>query len=360
MLFALVATVLSTTPQSVAPAPPLSRAFSPLRGVGYPLRDPSAISSPADACSTPVTDKAFQLRIILINDVYELKNWPHFRTAVGKLSKGKTIVVLAGDFVGPSLLSSYDNARGMIDCMNRCGVQYVCFGNHEADIPHSELIERIKESQFQWINSNMEDLDLDGIQLPDHVLIDIEDGPYSKRVGLLGLVTEDSTLYQPGAFNGATISPLDDTAERLRHRLVEHENLDLIIPITHQSMIRDREFARRFRDPGTENGNAFPLVIGGHDHSAYVETVEGAHIVKTSCDMHEIAGASIPKQYYLQFADLVLAVCDVVWPDPAGMRVDVSTQLFPISSFEPDRAMQVKSLTCEIQCPQPHPRRELC
>jgi hypothetical protein len=39
-----------------------------------------------------------------------------------------TIVVLPGDFVAPSLLSSLDRGKGMIDMMNRVGVNYVCFG----------------------------------------------------------------------------------------------------------------------------------------------------------------------------------------------------------------------------------------
>lgn len=37
----------------------------------------------------------------------------------------------------------------------RCGVEYVCFGNHETDIPHTELLRRIQQSNFKWINSNM-------------------------------------------------------------------------------------------------------------------------------------------------------------------------------------------------------------
>eukprot|EP00961_Rhodomonas_salina_P130487 1756735-Rhodomonas_salina.1 len=91
-----------------------------------------------------------RLRILFVNDVYELDNWPRFITAVNNLTveKENTIVLLPGDFVAPSLLSSLDHARGMIDCMNQVKIQYVCFGNHETDIPHSELIARIKESNF--------------------------------------------------------------------------------------------------------------------------------------------------------------------------------------------------------------------
>ena len=78
-----------------------------------------------------------KLRIIFVNDVYELDNLPRFATCVREQSTANTVVLLPGDFVAPSLLSQLDYARGMVDCLNRCGVHYVCFGNHEADIPHA-------------------------------------------------------------------------------------------------------------------------------------------------------------------------------------------------------------------------------
>ena len=77
-------------------------------------------------------DDKVWLRIIQINDVYELDNYPHFKTLVDEKSKGphKTLVVLSGDFLGPSLLSSLDKGRSMVDTMMACGITHVCFGNH--------------------------------------------------------------------------------------------------------------------------------------------------------------------------------------------------------------------------------------
>eukprot|EP00961_Rhodomonas_salina_P189452 2556012-Rhodomonas_salina.2 len=53
-----------------------------------------------------------RLRVLFVNDVYELDNWPRFLTAVEKLSDSNTIVLLPGDFLAPSLLSSIDQGRG--------------------------------------------------------------------------------------------------------------------------------------------------------------------------------------------------------------------------------------------------------
>ena len=117
---------------------------------------------------------AFRLRIIQINDVYELDQLPKFKSLLNEYTTTKrsdtttnshndtnenadhTIVICCGDFVAPSLLSSLDEGYSMIDLLNLCGIDYVCLGNHETDISISALHDRIvHQSQFTWINSNI-------------------------------------------------------------------------------------------------------------------------------------------------------------------------------------------------------------
>ncbi|GAB5373351.1 hypothetical protein AAMO2058_001743800, partial [Amorphochlora amoebiformis] len=100
-------------------------------------------------------DKVIHYRVICINDVYELENLARFKTALDSLRSPWCNAVLAGDFVSPSLLSSLDKGRAMVDVLNKAGIDLVCIGNHEADIPHAQLVRRIKESKFTWVNSNM-------------------------------------------------------------------------------------------------------------------------------------------------------------------------------------------------------------
>lgn len=97
----------------------------------------------------------------------------------------------------------------MVECMNAVGIQYCCFGNHETDVPHKELIARVKESSFKWINTNMQDIDLeDAGKLPTYEIITVSGVGQTRRIALLGLLTEDKGLYRAGAFNGATIKPV--------------------------------------------------------------------------------------------------------------------------------------------------------
>ena len=107
------------------------------------------------------------LRIIQINDVYELDNFPSLKTLIDthkeeetinneRRQPDKTLVICAGDFLAPSLLSSLDQGASMVDCLNAVGVTHVCLGNHEADVVPADtaLKVRMLQSNFVWINSN--------------------------------------------------------------------------------------------------------------------------------------------------------------------------------------------------------------
>lgn len=339
----------------------------------------------------------FRLRIIQINDVYELDHLPKLKSLIdaykhcgnssnqstgsqcndnnsstGELSSSSssngssgtaiktsvataadlTIVICCGDFAAPSLLSSLDEGYGMIDVMNMCGIDYVCFGNHETDISISALYDRIvHQSHFTWINSNMipkscddnentnnnhtngdggdrnEKMTLPWNHLPEYCEIvvnfdeneshdnshlsgdnkknDDEDNGTKKndahetprplqqqqRIVLLGLLTDDQSLYRPNnTFGGnVTILPILERSKGLIQQLhstrmsdsnTSHNDDDkydqmqlpppptppFIIPMTHQSIQHDRVLAQAI-------GHVCPIICGGHDHEIYHEFV---------------------------------------------------------------------------------------
>ena len=148
------------------------------------------------------------LKIIAVNDVYKIDQWPHFATCLQKESEPtqenvKIISVLPGDFLAPSLLSSIDKGEkliicirflnlslyfcscvghGMVDCMNKSGINYVCFGNHETDVDMKQMQSRIRESKFTWINSNMQSIPLAAdIKLPEYSVIEVFGAEDHKR-----------------------------------------------------------------------------------------------------------------------------------------------------------------------------------
>ena len=89
------------------------------------------------------------IRLVSINDVYKLENLPKLQNFLSKLSKQDHTrpngVLLCGDFVSPSTLSSLDGGRGMCDTLRAAGITHCIFGNHEADISLATLRDRVKE-----------------------------------------------------------------------------------------------------------------------------------------------------------------------------------------------------------------------
>ena len=286
-----------------------------------------------------------RLRIISINDVYKLDNFPSFKTLVDYYSSAEsaqrksdnsnsdgntlrwgpppdhTLVLFAGDFLGPSLLSSLDNGRGMVDTMSACQITHVSIGNHECDVPISALPDRIRESSFTWVNSNMRQLDgIIGVETCQYDVVTICKDGVTKRVALLGLLTEDPCLYRPGSFGDAMIEPVIDCTEKIIAELKgqESDHIDLVVPMTHQSMPNDRIFANHF------TGSTIPLVVGGHDHDIYDESHSGCRIIKTGMDA------------------VNAAIIDIDWclTSNVGKQPDISINLVPTASFAPDPKIQ--------------------
>jgi 2',3'-cyclic-nucleotide 2'-phosphodiesterase (5'-nucleotidase family) len=99
----------------------------------------------------------------------------------------------------------------------------------------TELIARIQESKFKWINSNMAiDLGPQVGQLPAFETIKVRGGGQERTVGIIGLLTDDKALYRPGAFNNAVISDVFDCADKMQELLYTQHKVDLVIPMTHQ------------------------------------------------------------------------------------------------------------------------------
>ena len=272
------------------------------------------------------------LRIIQINDVYELDNFASLYTLKEEVSKGpdRTLFFVCGDFLAPSLLSSLDKGAGMVDCLNAIGVTHVCFGNHECDVPMECLPRRIAQSEFVWVNTNMQDIH-DKLHISstcDYDLLQVTNGHQTKAIALLGLLTNEDGLYRPGSYANATIEPVIPTAETYVHRL-QHK-VDLMLPMTHQSIQDDRMFCQHF------GGSTFPIVLGGHDHTPFDETHNQSRIFKTGMDAHE-AG-----------------IIDILWQphhhssDTSRIQPTITAKLIPVAPYPPNPTIQARTESHQV------------
>ncbi|MEQ1764568.1 MAG: metallophosphoesterase, partial [Pyrinomonadaceae bacterium] len=120
----------------------------------------SAISTLAQAEVTKVT-------ILHLNDTYQMtpadggKRGGLARVLTVRkrvlLENPNTLMTLGGDTVSPSVETRTYRGAQMIDGWNAVGLDYAVFGNHEFDIKTNELLDRMKESKFTWLGTNVID-----------------------------------------------------------------------------------------------------------------------------------------------------------------------------------------------------------
>ena len=112
----------------------------------------------APRANAPVT-------FLQINDVYQtapvdnLGGLARVATIKRRLKdEGRTpFLVLAGDFLSPSVASSVFKGEQMVAALNAAGLDLATLGNHEFDFGDDVLIRRMMESKWEWVVSNVVD-----------------------------------------------------------------------------------------------------------------------------------------------------------------------------------------------------------
>jgi 5'-nucleotidase len=218
-----------------------------------------------------------RVQLLSVNDVYVLDpvagrgGLARVATLVRALERESpnTVFALAGDTISPSVLSTLRRGAQMIEGWNALGLGVATFGNHEFDFGPAVLAQRIGESRFPWVASNVVDRatgrpfggarrwlrrDFDGV-----------------RVGLIGLTTPDAARTS----NGGAGVRFDDPLEAARGALADLGAVDLRVAVTHLPLLRDRALAA-----------ALPIdaILGGHDHDPVLLEDGRAVIVKAGAD----------------------------------------------------------------------------
>jgi 2',3'-cyclic-nucleotide 2'-phosphodiesterase (5'-nucleotidase family) len=227
-------------------------------------RAPEADDQPWQACPSEPTEA--RLIVLQITDVYTLENFASFKTLLedtrAKAQGATVICVLTGDFLSPYLLSSVDRGAGMMKALSNIPMDYLTWGNHEADIDHRTVCRHVRDFRGKWINSNMLDHEaIDNQQAYDVIEISAPDGSQMRKVGLCAVLSDDPALYshfkEPGAFGGATITDPWEALAKYKKILGDEEGCDFVLPLEHLYVPDDHKTCMMFD---------FPVVLSGHDH----------------------------------------------------------------------------------------------
>ncbi len=213
------------------------------------------------------------MQLLSVNDVYVLEpvegrgGLARVATLVRALEREtpNTLFALAGDTLSPSLLSTLRRGAQMIEGWNAVGLDVAAFGNHEFDFGPAVLAERIGESRFPWLATNVRDRATGRPLGAAHPWLRRDFA--GVRVGVIGLTTPDAARTS----NGGPGVRFDDPLEAARGALTALGAVDLRVAVTHLPLAQDRALVA-----------ALPIdaVLGGHDHDPMLVEEGRAVIVK--------------------------------------------------------------------------------
>ncbi len=168
---------------------------------------------------------------------------------------GSVIVTFGGDMISPSMLSGLDKGEHMIDLANAIGFDIAVLGNHEFDFGPDVLVERLAQSEAQWLAGNVRYKGSAAFPGTNATAI-VEFEGY--RIGFLGLVTPlTARISSPG--KDVAFAPFVETGAALAAELRE-AGVDFVIALTHNDLAQDLELLRV--------SGGIDAVLGGHDHLA--------------------------------------------------------------------------------------------
>ena len=232
------------------------------------------------------------LTLLQINDVYSTTPID----GVGGLARVATIkrqlaadgrspfLVLAGDFLSPSVASSVFRGAQMIAALNAAGLDLATLGNHEFDFGDDVLIERMKEAKWQWVVANVIDTRT-GQPLGDAA-------PYvvksfgALKVGFLGLCLNTSEISNDRLTHTRLRDPIEAAAEYVPR--MKGDGATVIVAVTHLAFATDHALVERIPD--------IDLVIGGHEHYVITATVNRALISKAGTDARWVARIDVNRR----------------------------------------------------------------
>jgi 5'-nucleotidase len=294
-----------------------------------------AYAQKAKAATAPKASQTTIITILQLNDVYQIspvdKGKRGGMARVASLQKSirekspNTLFLLAGDFISPSVSSRLFKGRQMIASLNTAGLDIATLGNHEFDFGADVLLERMKESRFDYTIANVFDKRTGkpfGGAKP-YIAREFN----GVRVAVFGLLlAETATLSSPGP-NVRFADPIV-VGKRLSRRL-RRQGFDVIIALTHLPMSDDKRLAAECD---------VDLIIGGHEHELLESMAGCAPIMKMGSDgrnlghvdLHLARDKKSRKRYKITSMDWqAIPVTDAIQDDPqtAAVVADYEKQL---------------------------------
>ena len=227
-----------------------------------------------------------------INDVYstvpvnDLGGLARVATLKQNVARaGRTpFLVLAGDFLSPSVASSVFKGEHMIAALNAAGLDLATLGNHEFDFGDDELIKRMGEAKFEWVVSNVVDTTT-GKPIGGAAPFVVKTFG-TLKVGFIGLCLTTQEITADKLKHTRLIDPLTAAGQYLPQ--LKQAGASVIVAVTHLAIATDRALVETYPE--------IDLVIGGHEHYLITDIDGKALISKAGSDARTVARIDVNRR----------------------------------------------------------------
>lgn len=192
-----------------------------------------------------------------------------------KAENPNTIFTFGGDTLSPSVETRTYKGAQMIDAWNAVGIDYAVFGNHEFDVKTEVLLERMKESKFQWLGANVFDTKTNKIfaDTPPFVIREFD----GVKIGIVGFLLPE-TKQTSSMEDSLQVKNYCEIAREIVPKM-RAAGANAVVGLTHLFMRQDKELAKCAD---------FDLILGGHEHSLLQSSSNGTPIFKMTADAREL------------------------------------------------------------------------
>jgi 5'-nucleotidase/UDP-sugar diphosphatase len=223
-----------------------------------------------------------------LNDVYEISpqqgrgGFAPLMTLLKqeRATAPEAITTLGGDLVGSSMMSGITKGTQMIELTNAVGLDVAVVGNHEFDFGSEVLKQRVADSKFPWLGTNV--LGADG-KIFQNLVSTVTRKVGELTIGFFGIITPD-TQHLSNTGPDVKFAPVLETARAAVKQLKE-QGADAIVAMTHLSIAEDRALARDVK--------GIDVILGGHDHDPITFYESGVFIFKVGHDAQYLGVARI-------------------------------------------------------------------
>lgn len=231
-----------------------------------------------------------------LNDLYEIQpveggkygGPARWAAAIRQLKKraAPVVVTLGGDYLSPSALGSarVDGeplaGRQMVDILNRVGIDWATFGNHEFDVSEAAFRRHLDRAKFRLVSTNVTDADGKPFAgVATSMVVPVKAGGRTLRIGVIG-VTIDANAKPWVRYRDGIVAAREELA-KLKGRA------DAVVALTHLQLSQDAQLL--------EDLPEIDLVLGGHEHENWVlrRGRQFAPIVKADANGRSLAVVSM-------------------------------------------------------------------